>query len=260
MPERVIKLKKELQTLLQSMPGVVAAWEGGSAATGYLDEYSDLDLGIAKEAIEAGSVLATLEEWFDTHYGIARKFRMPEPAWHGMSQGFYLLRGMPQFFYCDVCVVDSSNPRKFTEPDRHGNAVVWFDPKGVIGTGATPAEELESMQQRLLSIATETDFLTIIELQKALARNDWMGAHMNWITFVNRHLVVLLNLKHRPCKADFGIRYGSRDYPQHEVEVLVELLRVTSCKHITALLPRALDMYNRLKQELLPGSPPVDLA
>ena len=130
--------KLELKDLLQGIPCVVAAWEGGSAATGYLDEYSDLDLGIAIQGESADIVFTTLDEWFELKQGIARKFRMPEPAWHGMSQCFYLLHGMPPCFYCDICVVDSANPHKFTEPDRHGHAVVWFDPQGVIGTGFTP--------------------------------------------------------------------------------------------------------------------------
>lgn len=260
MPDRVKALKKELKSLLRGIRGVVAAWEGGSAATGYLDEYSDLDLGIATKSISADEVFSRLEEWFAGKYGILRRFRMPEPAWHGMSQCFYLLSGMPSCFYCDICVVDSDNPRKFTEPDRHGNAVIWFDPRHVVSGDPTPSEELETMRQRLLAIATDTDFLSLIELRKALARQDWMAAHMNWITFLNRHLVVLLNLKYRPAKADFGIRYAARDYPSDIAAALAELLRVTSCKHIAALLPRALVMYNGLKRELLPDAPPVDLA
>ncbi|MCK7484998.1 MAG: hypothetical protein MZU97_05195 [Bacillus subtilis] len=125
-------ITKDLNRLFRANPAILAVWEGGSAATGFLDEFSDLDLSIicVDDAVE--TVFQQLEEHLKTIYGIRRKFRIPEPAWHGFSQCFYQIDQVPPLFYLDIAVIKASLPEKFTEPDRHGNAVIWFDPKSFI--------------------------------------------------------------------------------------------------------------------------------
>jgi len=99
MHQDIVGLKSKLKELLQNKPQVLAAWEGGSAATGFLDDYSDLDLGIVTDKDMADELFGLIEEFFCADYGIIAKFRMPEPAWHGMSQCFYLLDKLPPLFY-----------------------------------------------------------------------------------------------------------------------------------------------------------------
>ncbi len=252
MHESIVNLKARLQTLLQSRKEVLAAWEGGSAATGFLDDYSDLDLTIVTETECADQLFMALEQFFNEEYGILDKFRMPEPAWHGMSQCFYLLDKLPPLFYCDIVVVARDNPHKFTEPDRHGRAVIWFDPQGLMNPASTPTAELESLAKKVYRMATDTAFLGMIELEKALARQNWMAAQMNYITFVYRHLAPLLNLKYRPAKADFGIRYAERDYPAYAADKLADLLKVKSVAEIQAKYPLAKEWFAQLKKELKP--------
>jgi len=245
-----MELKCKLKELLQNRPEVLAAWEGGSAATGFLDEYSDLDLGIVTDKAMADELFGLMEEFFDANYGIKARFRMPEPAWHGMSQCFYLLDKLPPLFYCDIAIVAQDNPHKFTEPDRHGNAVIWFDKEGIYKSDPTPKEELDAIANRVYRMATDTAFLGTIELQKALARKNWMAAHMNYVTFVFRHLVPLLNLKYRPAKADFGIRYAERDYPAREAEKLANLLKNKSIQDIEKNFTVALAWFEAVHKEL----------
>ena len=242
-------LKTSLRELLQAREEVVAVWEGGAAATGFLDQYSDLDLLIVTSRPAADEIFALLDEHFQNLYGIQRRFRMPEPAWHGLSQCFYLLEGMPPCFYCDIAVTNADNPRKFTEPDRHGRAPVWFDKTGVYTESPTPPEEIGQLGNRLWHIATDVDWLSLIELEKALARGNWVAAQMNYHMFVNRHLVLLLNLKFRPAKADFGIRYAERDYPPEAATKLADLLRIASLEDIAAKLPVARNWFEGLKEE-----------
>lgn len=247
----IVQLKEGLKTLLLNRTEVLAAWEGGSAATGFLDEYSDLDLGIVTEKDMADELFSLLEDFLTAHYGIKAKFRMPEPAWHGMSQCFYLLDKLPPLFYCDIAIVCKDNPHKFTEPDRHGNAIVWFDKEDVYKADPTPQDELDSIAQRVYRMATDTAFLGTIELQKALARKNWMAASMNFTTYVYRHLVPLLNLKYRPAKADFGIRYAERDYPATEAAKLAKLLQNSSLEDIEAHFAVAEEWFTDLHKALL---------
>jgi len=250
MDNRVINLKKNLEQLLKERPEVIATWEGGSIATGYFDQFSDLDLSIVIQTEDVEPIFSLLDNHFAQQYGILEQFRMPEPCWHGMSQCFYLINKMPPLFYCDIAVVKSENPHKFTEPDRHGNAVIWFDKRGIYSAATTPKEELETLAKRMYHVATDTAWLGIIELKKALARKNWIAAHMNYTIFINRHLVPLMNLKYRPCKADFGIRYCDRDYPPEKAALIAKLLQTKSCQDIEAHLLTALPLFQALKAEL----------
>lgn len=246
----VSTIKSRLHVLLQSKDKIVAAWEGGSVATGFADEYSDLDLLVIIEDKDTEPVFQLLQEHFSSLYGIERYYRLPEPAWHGMSQAFYLLKDCPSCFYCDIAVVPRSNPHKFTEPDRHGNAWIWFDKDRVFSAMPTPLEEQESLVQKVLGAVFAIDFLAIIELDKSLQRENWLASQMNWQLFINRCLVPLLNAKYRPAKVDFGIRYAEREYPPEIVKTLASLLHYNSVGEIRQHCKLALEIYQSLKQEL----------
>ncbi|MDD4223580.1 MAG: nucleotidyltransferase domain-containing protein [Candidatus Cloacimonetes bacterium] len=246
----VLELKAELKNLLMNEKDVLAAWEGGSAATGYLDEYSDLDLVIVTEEDCTEQVFSLLESYFSQSYGIERSFRLPEPTWHGMSQCFYLLKDFSACFYCDIAVVAKANPNKLTEPDRHGNAVVWFDQQAVFTAEPISEEKRMELVTRVLKSATALDFLMLAELQKSLLRNNWPAALMNWHSFLNRCLLPLLNIRHRPAKADFGIRYMEREYPPDMVSRLENYLRCASVDDISRHWATALPLYQELKTEL----------
>ena len=246
----VLELKTKLKDLLYAQPVVLAAWEGGSAATGYLDEYSDLDLVIVTEEECTEQVFSLVDSHFSQRYGIESRFRLPEPTWHGMSQCFYLLKDFPACFYCDIAVVTKANPNKLTEPDRHGNAVVWFDQQGVFAAESTSEQKRTELVKRVLKSTTALDFLMLAELQKSLLRNNWPAALMNWLSFLNRCLLPLLNIRHRPAKADFGIRYMEREFPPDMVSRLENYLRCASVDDISRHWATALPLYQGLKTEL----------
>ncbi len=246
------KVRSGLKDLLKREKAVLAAWEGGSAATGFLDEYSDLDLLIVISDEDTEPIFKLLDGYLEDNYGIQKKFRLPEPTWHGMSQCFYLLRDFPNHFYCDICVVPASNPHKLTEPDRHGHAVVWFDKAGIYKPVVTPAEERNKLVGRVFASATAFDWLRVLELKKALARGKWISSQFNYMVFINRNLVPLLNIKYRPAKADFGINYVDREYPPEISAEISELLKVCSVEEIREKSARAINWFNELKEELAP--------
>jgi len=123
------KIVAELKDQYKNNNNILAAWEGGSAATGYLDEYSDLDLALITTDDTVENIFNLTEQFLENNYGISNKFRMPEPNWHGHSQCFYKLKQAPEFFYVDMLIEKESAENRFTETDRHGNSVIWFDKK-----------------------------------------------------------------------------------------------------------------------------------
>ncbi|MDZ4182059.1 MAG: hypothetical protein U1B83_04215, partial [Candidatus Cloacimonadaceae bacterium] len=54
----------------------------------------------------------------------------------------------------------------------------------------------------------------------------------------------------RVAKADFGIRYAQRDYPQEVFEMLERLLRVVNIEDISQKSEEAIRLFEELKQEL----------
>jgi len=251
MDSKIIDLKSRLRELLESREDVIAAWEGGSAATGYLDDYSDLDLlVILREGTATDPVFEAMNDLFERDWGILESFRMPEPTWHGMSQCFYMLDKMPPLFYCDIALTTEDNPHKLTEPERHGKAVIWFDNTRVYQAEPMPEAEFKQLRDRVYAMATGTWWLMLLELKKALARDNWLAAQGNYNALLNRHLVGLMNLKYRPWKADFGSRYAERDYPEDAAKELIWLSRVASLEDIRARLPRLEELYAELVGEL----------
>lgn len=247
---KVQDVKDSLNQMLQSRPEVLALWEGGSVATGFSDEYSDLDLMIISLDKNADTLFSAIEQHLQDHYGILRKFRIPEPAWHGLSQCFYLLKDSPLHFYCDIAITHPENPNRHSETDRHGHAKVWYDPQNLFEIKTTDPAELEEIRRHVWRSATSIDFLMRIELEKNFSRQNWMAVQPNYMSFLNRCLVPLMNLKYRPLKAEFGIRYSDRDYPKDMADFLANLISIANLEDVKVKMPQMFAIYDSLKEEL----------
>ncbi len=244
------QISKELSGFLFGRDEVVAAWEGGSAATGWHDEYSDLDLAVVCGDDSVEVVISLLDEFLEGRYGIERRFRVPEPAWHGFSQCFYRLRDTPELYYLDAAFIRKSLPDKFTASDRHGNAVVWFEKEPVVDTTPTPSGQVLERSRKLYRMAVAQEFLMVLEIRKALARGRFSEAFPFYFQFVARNLAIMLNLSHRPCRADFGLRYGYRDYPPEDAALVEDLLKVGSISELELKFEKAWNRYGELVREL----------
>jgi predicted nucleotidyltransferase len=243
------QISGELKELLITNENVIAAWEGGSAATGYEDEFSDLDLSIICKDAAVEEMFRELEEWLEENYGILNKFRVPEPAWHGFSQCYYQIDKVHPLFYLDIAVIKKSLPDKFTESDRHGNAVVWFEKEKILDSSPTEPEKVEEKAKHFYKIATQSDFLTITEIQKAISRKRYSEAFPVYFQMIARNLAILLNLKYRPAKVDFGLRYGYRDYGKADFELVESLLKVASSEELKEKFLLAEKRFYELKDE-----------
>ena len=243
-------IRTELSQLLYELPTVIAAWEGGSAATGFLDDFSDMDLIIVCEDEAVESIFEQLESYFESRCGIERRYRVPEPTWHGFSQCFYKVKNVPPLFYLDIAVVKKSIPDKFTESDRHGIAAIWFEKEPTVNTAPCPIDKRDSRCRQFYATATQSDFLMVLEIQKNLGRNRFAEAFPFYYQFVSRQLGILLNLKYRPEKVDFGLRYASRDYSAEDAALVEQLLQCGSMEALKSNFELALSRYEALKQEL----------
>ncbi|MGS0973200.1 MAG: nucleotidyltransferase domain-containing protein [Candidatus Izemoplasmataceae bacterium] len=241
---------KGLKRLLEKQDFVIAAWEGGSAATNKLDEYSDLDVLIVCCDDSVELVFDLLDDHLEYSYGIVRKYRVGEPTWHKFSQAFYQIKGTSELFYLDIAVIKESIPDKFTDPLRHGEGVFWFVKRDVFHESIDSLDDVVNRCKRFYKQATESDFLLILETKKALVRGDFVDAFPMYYGFIVRHLVVMLNLKNRKEKVDFNLRYINRDYEEEDVLLIYKALKVSTMTEMREMFSTLLEYYLSLKEEL----------
>ena len=241
-------LVERLRDYVTNHPHILAAWEAGSAATNTLDRYSDLDvLCVAKED-HVETTLQDLLAFIHSIYNVVHEFRLPEPTWHGFSQVFLSFEDAEDNVYLDLSVTKESNPDLFTDQERHGIAKVWVDHKGIYQEKHTSKEQINAIKERILK-SLSLDFVIILELKKALARQNEIDIQTNLMTFLQRFYAPVFNLKYRPAKADFGLRYINRDWPTEAVHQVIELFKGSSQERNDKILKILAD-YNIEKKTI----------
>ncbi|WP_293317931.1 nucleotidyltransferase domain-containing protein [Microcoleus sp. PH2017_15_JOR_U_A] len=116
---RQIILDKIVSTL-QPLDFVLALWQGGSAAHGYTDEWSDLDIAVVVADNCVEQAFEIVEKTIAEIGEIELKYRVQEPAWHGQSQCFWRLKETPPFLLIDFAVFRRSSRNEFLEIERQG--------------------------------------------------------------------------------------------------------------------------------------------
>jgi predicted nucleotidyltransferase len=243
------KIRKQFQELLEPFQEVLSAWEGGSAATGYWDEYSDLDLQIIVQDEFVEESFKIVEKFLGKEYGILQKFRIPEPNWHGHSQCFYLIDKCPETFYIDFFVEKESAGNRFLEPDRHGKAIIWFDKNDLVNGEYTPPEVTYQKCRDFFERINIYIPFCFLDAQKQIYRGNKIDAFAMYYSLLNR-IIALMNIKYRPAKHDFGMRYLHRDFPEAEQELIERLLYNKSLEELQVNLNNLKDIYPKLLKDI----------
>jgi len=204
---------------------VLAAWLGGSDATGRTDAYSDVDLQVIVPDAHVEAIFVLVRGALETLSPVSLSYRLPEPAWHGLSQEFFQLRDADPNHMLDLAVIPASKPAsvRLLEPERHGEALVLFDR----GSCLTPPpldwdEHLAKAAGRLKTMrSTVPLFAPMVE--KAVRRGHLAEASAFYQALVLKPLVELLRLRHCPERYDYGWRYLDRDIPPAD-RALIERL------------------------------------
>lgn len=219
--------KRILETIiatLELLDFVLALWQGGSAAHGHTDEWSDLDVEVIVEDDHVQETFDILEESLKTISEITFKFVVPEPTWHGHSQCYYQLAEVSPFLVIDFAVMKLSSPNRFLEVERYGNRVIGFDKANLlVPTPLNRSEYLSTMRTRFAQLSMTFDFLQI-QVKKEINRGHVVEAVANYHAYTLQPLVELLGMVYRPYRYDFrNAKHFSRDFPL-EVVARVEPL------------------------------------
>ena len=113
-------VKDAIVSALRARDDVTGCWEGGSAATGRVDEFSDIDLMIVAPLDSADAIFADIEAAISNIDEIVHRWHVDPPPFQDSAQRFYFVAGAPRFFAVDCVIVTDSGAAPFLERERHG--------------------------------------------------------------------------------------------------------------------------------------------
>jgi len=235
-----------LRQILESEAAVIAAWLGGSDASGRTDRYSDIDLQVLVEDDAVEAVFARLHEDLQALSPIALRFRFPEPMWHGHSQELLRLRDADPHHFLDLVIMKRSAPDRLLERERHGEPLVLFDREHLIA--AVPLDRRAHrarMEKRLNEMRAQVPLLQPL-VARAVHRGHRADAAYGYHAIVLRPLVELLRMRYCPDRFDFGPRYLDRDLPAAWREEIERLSFPASAEEILEFQAQAAAHFEEL--------------
>lgn len=227
MPE--ITKEAVLNTLkehLELLPYVHAMWEGGAAAWGRVDEWSDIDLQLDVEDDRLADAFRAVEEALETLAPIEHSYRLPYPESHPYWQSFYRLEGASPYLLLDLAVFRHSAEDKMLELELHGPQVIWFDKVGVVKPAPFDRQKhAERLASRRESLKTEFSIFQVMVL-KEIRRRHPVEAIPYYFRHTLQPLMQMLGMKYRPERYHYHTRYIYTDFPPEVIQRLETLFFV----------------------------------
>jgi len=198
-------------------------WEGGAAALGRVDVYSDIDLQLAVDDPQVDAIWPAIESALAAISPIEIKYELPRPTWHGHAQAFYRLRDASPYLLLDLVVMKASAEEKFLTPEIHGRVVVHFDKSGVVKPSPLDRAALATRLHAREATLVATFELFRVLVWKEIHRGHALEALAYYQSFTLRPLVELLRIRHVPERHGFFLRYVDHDLPPEVVARLQPL-------------------------------------
>lgn len=203
---------KTLRLALEPQKHILAMWEGGAAAFGRVDRWSDIDLMVAAKDGQAARAAGEIEGILKKLSPISAQLSANHPAWPDMIHTFYKLALADEFLIVDVGVMPQSSRDKLLETEIHGRALVHFDKAGVCKPPRLDRKKfMAGMQERKARLISMFELFSNF-VKKELNRKNYIEAQYNYFMILNM-LVEALRMKHGPFHYDFRGRYLHYELP-----------------------------------------------
>ncbi len=238
---------------LRARPDVLAGWEGGSAAFGAVDAYSDIDLSFLVTDVAPLDTLHTLAEEVLSEIS-------PISTSHFAPPGrYYKLKDGGEFLLLDLCFYRASSSDHQLDVERHGHAIPLFDKADWLKASAT-TDPTKAIARQHRYTELEGWFLVSQNfVRKELLRGRHADAMAAFWGYTLRPLAELLRMRYCPARWDFGMRYLDRDLPPSVHAQFCELLFVQDIKDLEGRFAAAQIWGAELLNELaLSESAPKD--
>jgi hypothetical protein len=240
------RISTAITEALRPLPTVLAGWEGGSAAFGTIDAYSDIDL----------EYLVADDASFELLYEVAERAIQTVSAItssHTPLKGrYYKLKDGGDFLLVDLIFFRAGDSDPQLDVERHGDRVPLFDK----GEWLRP----RSVDEGALAIKREARYRELqtwfpvsqVFVRKAILRAQQVEAVNAFWAATLKPLAELLRMRYCPVRWDFGVRYLDRDLPPAVYAQFRDLVFVRDLGELEERLARATEWGATLLRELEP--------
>ena len=220
-----------LTAALKTKGYVKALWEGGAAAFGRLDEWSDLDLYILVDDGRIEETFGVVERCLKALSPISQTY-VVKAGFEGVAQKFYRLKRAGEFAVVDLAILTSSSPEKFLTPEVHGKNIFYFNKRRAVRPPPLDERALRRRVRERREALSERLSMFGNYVEKELHRGNSLEALEDYRAVVFSTLVEALRMKHNPVHYDFRMRYVHRELPP---EVLSRLERLAYVRDVPDL-------------------------
>lgn len=238
-----LALLERIVDVLKNQKNVLACWEGGSAAFGQNDMLSDIDCQAFLDSSEAvAHVLQALETTLAELPGIRFRYEVPQPAWHGHFQCFYIFENSSPFHMLDLVLMHQKQ-NMFLETERHGTPHVFFDHAQICVPQAwdRTANQLK-IKARVQQI--QNSFAVFHHLvDKEIQRNRPIDAMHFYSGSLISRLVEVARMVHCPDRYDYSARYLKRDLPGELYNQIEPLFYVSDLNDLAFKKQKLCDLF-----------------
>ncbi len=240
------RISSAVTEALKPLPAVFAGWQGGSAAFGAVDGYSDIDLEyLVADDASFELLYASAEQALETVSSIT--------ASHTPLRGrYYKLKDGGEFLLVDLIFVRVGEPDHELEVERHGDRLPLFD-KGDWLRPRPLDEGALAIKRDKRCRELQTWFpMSQVFVRKAILRGQHVEAVNAFWAYTLKPLAELLRMRYCPARWDFGVRYLDRDLPPAVYGPVQDLAFVRDLGDLEAKLAKATAWGAALLQELEP--------
>jgi hypothetical protein len=225
---------------------VRACFEGGSAATGRLDQYSDIDLVLVAALDAADFIFGEVEAALASVATITHRWRVDPPPFAGTAQRFYFMADAPAYFAVDCVVAAEASLPPLLERERHGEPRVYFDRSGKVRSVAADQSALAVRRAHRREQLRGAVPVYAMLVDKELTRGRALEAY-GFYQALLRALIEVLGMEARPDRFDFGWRYVETELPPPMRELLASYAFVADADQLRRLAPElAAELMRRL--------------
>ena len=218
-------VRDKLASDLARSNSVLALWEGGSAAFGRADEHSDLDLALLYKLSARNEVWWVIDRAFDALGGVDLRWNDPKPFPGGGGKRIFRLKHAASL-QVEVNLIPDTTTNLFNQPEIYGQVIILFDRPGRLAV-PPPIDEKQRLRVRLaLHQSIMRWQINYARFRKELARSRPLDAFFMHYQMTIRPLLMVLNIRYRPYRWDFGLRYFKEELPPEIAKFIEWLLYV----------------------------------
>jgi len=208
-----------------------ALWEGGSAAFGRVDRWSDLDLYVLVDKAKVVDTFGVVERTLMALSPISQTY-VVEAGFEGVSQKFYKLRDANEYTVIDLAVLTPESPEMFLAPEIHGTNVFYFNKGGAAKARPLDKASLARRRRKRLSGLSLRFAIFNNYVIKELRRGHSLEALEDYRAVTLATLIEALRIEHSPLHFDFRMHNIDGELPPNVVKRLRRLSYVRDPKDL----------------------------